>query len=248
MVAVGTFSILAALVSYVVATPIPGPTTGCAAVHVITARGSTEAAGEGSIAPIVNNIVTNSAQTVTRAAVNYPATLIPYDSSKNAGVTNLRSQLAAKVAACPNIKIVLVGYSQGYVLCLCPSHCFELLLSGHVVGDVFAANATGLNNGTYFLYGISALHLTYMPVAAAIITGDPAHVAGETFQKGTGNSRSGLFARAPGTLDRYASKLASYCDLNDLFCAGGSSLDVHGNYTAKYGAAAAALAIQRIGG
>jgi hypothetical protein len=45
--------------------------------------------------------------------------------------------------------------------------------------------------------------------------GDPAHVAGESFQKGTGNSISGVFAREPRTLEPYASRIASFCDRFD---------------------------------
>jgi len=118
---------LTALAVSVTANPIPAPTTGCAAVHVITARGSTEAPGEGPMSAVVDAIVGNSTQTVSREAVVYPAALFPYGSSEAQGVTDMKNKLAAKTSACPNTKIVLTGYSQG----------------AHVAGDVLAAKAPG---------------------------------------------------------------------------------------------------------
>lgn len=122
---------LIALVFSATATPIPGPVTGCSAVHVITARASTEAPGEGVIGTVVTVIVDGSAQTVSREAVAYPATLTNYLVSENEGVIAMRAQLAAQVSACPDTKIVLMGYSQG----------------AQVAGDVLAARATGTDKG-----------------------------------------------------------------------------------------------------
>ncbi|KAG6908820.1 hypothetical protein DXG01_003173 [Tephrocybe rancida] len=123
---------LIALVFSTAATPVAGPATGCSAVHVITARASTEAPGEGIIGAVVSSIVTGSRQTVSREAIIYPATLTNYLVSEGLGVTAMRTQLAAQASACPNTKIVLMGYSQG----------------AQVAGDVLAAGATGTNKGT----------------------------------------------------------------------------------------------------
>jgi hypothetical protein len=113
-------------------TPIPAPGSGCAAVHIITARASTEPPGEGIIGAVADDIVNSSAQPVSREAVDYPATLIPYASSEAAGVQAMNSDLAAQVKLCPSQKIVLLGYSQG----------------AHVAGDVLASNASGIERGT----------------------------------------------------------------------------------------------------
>ncbi|KAG5653934.1 hypothetical protein H0H81_009291 [Sphagnurus paluster] len=104
----------------------------CADVHIISARGSTEAVGEGSISAIVDSIVSGSKQTITREAIVYPATLTDYTNSQSKGVTAMKAQLAAKASACPNTKIVLTGYSQG----------------AHIAGDILAAKASGSANGT----------------------------------------------------------------------------------------------------
>jgi hypothetical protein len=122
---------LSTLLVGAIATPVAAPGSGCAAVHIITARASTELPGEGIIGTVVGNVVSRSKQTVSREAVDYPALLAPYESSEAAGVAAMKTLLARKTAACPDTKIVLMGYSQG----------------AHVSGDVLQANASGSNKG-----------------------------------------------------------------------------------------------------
>lgn len=45
-------------------------------------------------------------------AVVYPATLQNYQSSESQGVSAMMSDIQGYVQACPNSKIVLMGYSQ----------------------------------------------------------------------------------------------------------------------------------------
>ncbi|KAG6899465.1 hypothetical protein C0993_010108 [Termitomyces sp. T159_Od127] len=203
------YLLVIALVFSAAATPIPGPIVGCSDVHVITARASTEAPGEGIIGTVVTAIVDGSSQTVSREAVAYPATLTNYLISESEGVTAMRAQLAAQVSACPSTKIVLMGYSQG----------------AQVTGDVLASRATGTDQ-----------------VVAAILMGDPGHDAG------TANAVSGLFPRAPGALNAFASEIESFCDLGDPFCAGGLDIAVHLGYVEEYGAQATSFVLNRIGG
>ncbi|KAF9465909.1 cutinase [Collybia nuda] len=207
--------VLSTLFTGALASPIPAPNTGCAAVHIITARASTERPGEGIIGAVVGDVVSRSKQTVSREAVDYPALLAPYQSSQSTGVSAMKALLASKAAACPNTKIVLMGYSQG----------------AHVSGDVLQANAPGTDK-----------------VAAVVLMGDPAHVRGESFQKGTGNARNGLFARRAGTLEPQAAKIVSFCDTGDLFCAGGASTIIHLGYATKYKTAASNFVLDKIGG
>jgi hypothetical protein len=171
-----TFFLLALSLSALAAPPsalVTGPSSGCSAIHVITARASTEASGEGIIGAVVSAVVQGSSQTVSRESVNYPATLTNYDSSESLGVTDMSNKLAAQARSCPNTKIVLMGYSQG----------------PQVTGDTMVANGAGVNQGEgdspCFIHRDAKHHF---PVAAVILMGDPAHVAGESFQKGTAYS------------------------------------------------------------
>ncbi|KAJ7838175.1 cutinase [Mycena olivaceomarginata] len=213
-----TFLLLALSLSALAAPPstlVTGPSSGCSAIHVITARASTEAPGEGIIGAVVSAVVQGSSHTVSRESVNYPATLTNYDSSESLGVTDMRNKLAAQARSCPSTKIVLMGYSQG----------------AQVTGDTMVANGAGVNQ-----------------VAAVILMGDPAHVAGESFQKGTANNRNGLFPRSDHGLEQFSAKIASFCDTGDEFCASGISLPVHLGYVQEYGSQAAAFVLGRIGG
>lgn len=97
--------------------------------------------------------------------------------------------------------------------------------------------------------------------------GDPAHVRGESFQKGTevigpdiplaqtflcslGTAKQldGIFPRPAGALEAFSSRLASFCDVGDVYCASGSSHAVHLGYVGEYGTAAANFVLGRIGG
>src|SRR5215469_3608577 len=151
---------------------VPAPSSGCAAVNIITARASTEAQGEGITGSLVTQIVNSSTQTVSHEAVVYPATLSNYASSESQGVTNAEQELTTAVQNCPNQKEVLLGYSQG----------------AEVSMDVVAGN--------------SEVGGTAAPVAAAISShvvaianfGDPGHVVSEPWDLGTA-TRNGLFPR-----------------------------------------------------
>lgn len=91
---------------------LPAPTSPCAAVHIIAARASTEAPGPGIIGALVAQIQQQSRQTVSTVAVNYPATLTNYATSSAQGTAATKTLLNNQAAACPDQKIVLVGYSQ----------------------------------------------------------------------------------------------------------------------------------------
>lgn len=100
------------IVSAVSISAVPAPTSPCAAVHIIAARASTELPGAGIIGALVAQVRTQSRQTVSTVAVDYPATLTNYASSSAEGTAATKTLLNNQAAACPNQKIVLVGYSQ----------------------------------------------------------------------------------------------------------------------------------------
>ncbi|GAA3265265.1 cutinase family protein [Dactylosporangium vinaceum] len=212
------------------ANAVPYTGSGCAAVHVITARASTEPLGEGISGALVTQIVNSSTQTVSRAAVDYPATLLNYPSSSAQGVSALTAQLTAQVQACPTQKIILVGYSQG----------------AHVVGDVLGGGGGGgLGAQTPPISTSIGDH-----VLAVIQFGDPRHVVNQPYDVGT-SANDGLFPRSAAQLQallHYASRIQSYCDSDDRFCDHGTSSQVHITYLDRYQNAAASFVLQKIGG
>lgn len=90
----------------------PAPTSPCAAVHIIAARASTEPPGAGIIGALVQQVQQESVQTVSTTSVDYPATLTDYADSSAQGTSATKTLLTNQANACPNQKIVLVGYSQ----------------------------------------------------------------------------------------------------------------------------------------
>ncbi|MCJ1449018.1 MAG: hypothetical protein MMC23_009537 [Stictis urceolatum] len=171
-------------------------------VHVIAARGSTEAQGEGDLQS-VSDLITAAVPGSDSIGVIYPAELIPYETSENEGVKNMTAMIQAYATQCPDSHMVLLGYSQG----------------GQIVGDV-------LGGASYSDLPPLGSEFT-RNVVAAVQFGDPAHVGGKSYDVGTGDD-DGLFARGDtAALDAYADILQSWCDKNDIFCDSGLSVSVH---------------------
>jgi acetylxylan esterase len=205
--------------------------SGCAQVSIITARASTEAAGEGITGNLVTAIVNASTQTVSRASVNYPATLQNYASSSLQGINALKSQLTTLVQNCPNTKVVLLGYSQG----------------AHVVLDVLGGGQGGsLGTATAPIASNIASHVT-----AVATFGDPRHVVnGPNFNAGT-STRNGLFPRNStliNLLNTFSPRIRAWCDANDTFCSSGTNIQVHLTYLNRYQTAAQNFVLNLIGG
>ena len=91
---------------------IPRQTTCATGVHIIGARGSTEDPGEGKIQPL-SALIEAGIPGSDDIAVDYPADLIDYPISETDGVKDMLSKITSYVAACPDAKIVLAGFSQG---------------------------------------------------------------------------------------------------------------------------------------
>jgi len=97
---------------------IPVPASPCADVHVIAARASTELPGPGIIGALVEQVQLTSRQSVSTDSVDYPATLTDYAGSSAQGTAATKALLTSRANACPNQKIVLVGYSQVIFSCI----------------------------------------------------------------------------------------------------------------------------------
>lgn len=232
-----SFSLLAvaaagglATAAIVVANQASAAGADCADAHVITARGSTEAPGEGSTGALVTQIVNASDQTVSRAAVDYPATLTNYASSSAQGVSALTTQLTRQVRQCPDQKIVLTGFSQG----------------AHVVLDVLGGGGGGvLGTRTPPLASSIASHVT-----AVATFGDPRHVVDQPFELGT-STRNGLFPRSATqlrALTGFANRIQAFCDSGDTFCDRGLNIAVHSTYLDRRQNDAAAFVLDKVGG
>ena len=206
------------------------PIDACADVAIITARASTEAAGEGITGNLVTQIINSSTQNISRASVSYPATLNNYNSSSLQGINALKTQLTNAVTSCPNQKIVLLGYSQG----------------AHVVLDVLGGGQGGsLGTATAPIASNISSHVT-----AVATFGDPRHVPNQAFDLGTSN-RNGRFPRSATqlqVLSGFASRIHAWCDANDTFCDNGFSTQVHLTYLNRYQNAAASFVLGKIGG
>ncbi|GAB7350303.1 hypothetical protein MBLNU459_g0938t1 [Dothideomycetes sp. NU459] len=194
-------------------------------VHIIVARASTEAQGEGIIGTVATEIEA-AIPGSDSVAVVYPALLEPYPPSEEAGTSAMTALVQEYVASCPNSKIVLLGYSQG----------------AQIVGDVLCGTSESGFTTTAPLasqYGKN--------VVAAVQMGDPSHVVGQSYNKGT-STHNGLFPRTnEAGCAPYVSKIASYCDTGDEFCDSGTSLLDHLDYVELYGTAATQFVVSKAG-
>ncbi|KAF2816688.1 cutinase [Mytilinidion resinicola] len=200
----------AALVAFTSALPLH-PRQSCATgFHIIVARGSNEAPGEGrsgQVATLIENMVPGS----DSVAVDYPAAICCadlYPESVADGITDTINKTHSYVATCPHARIVLVGYSQG----------------GNVMTDVLAGGVAKPG----------PLEEAYRKnIAGVVVFGDPTYSTGQSYDVGT-STKNGIFTRSGDVyslalLNTYAAVLRSYCDDGDPFCASGLDDDVHSN-------------------
>jgi acetylxylan esterase len=188
---------------------------------VLVARASTEAQGPGVIGALATEIQAGVKSTVSTSSVVYPAALTPYEPSVTAGDTAIKAELTEQVSNCPSQKIVLLGYSQG----------------AQIVGDVL-----GGGGGNKSVDGAGDGKAT--PPAAASVTshvtavaqyGDPRRIPSQSFDVGSDKGAEGIFPRLKTQLlTSFASKIQSYCDTGDPFCAKGFNLSAHLDYVEKY--------------
>ncbi|KAF1836773.1 cutinase precursor [Decorospora gaudefroyi] len=91
--------------------------SGCKAMTVLFARGTTELGNMGSVAgpPFVTAIgAMMGAGNVAVQGIEYPATVPGFLAGGDAGGSRLMAQMVGQVrAACPDTALVMAGYSQG---------------------------------------------------------------------------------------------------------------------------------------
>jgi acetylxylan esterase len=89
----------------------------------------------------------------------------------------------------------------------------------------------------------------FFSVVAIVQMGDPRHVPGQSFDRGT-SLRAGLFPRLAS--QQYSStlqpRILSFCDFNDPFCDSGADVEVHLTYLDRDQNTAAQFILTQIGG
>jgi cutinase len=99
--------------------PIPfGPVpSGCTKLEIIVARGTSEPGPLGNIVgdPLVARVKRDLKEATAQGyPVQYPAA----SKGQEIGSADIPKRIAAQIAACPNIKFALAGYSQGGMVVL----------------------------------------------------------------------------------------------------------------------------------
>jgi len=198
----------------------------CPPVHIIVARASGEPQGEGIIGSLASTLKQQIPGATSEALV-YPAK-IPYEGSISVGVTNMKAAIANYTQSCPTGKVVILGYSQGAAVLT------DTLCGGG--GPSIGPSTPGLTTEEGRL------------LKAAVGMGDPRFVPGTSYDAGTNKDMGGVAMRdkAVAQCPTWASKIVSYCDVNDSRCASGSSLQVHGSYLQRYSDQAVQFVMQKL--
>ncbi|KAM0277188.1 hypothetical protein ACHAQH_005970 [Verticillium albo-atrum] len=204
-------------------------TTSCAeGVHLLVARGSNEDPGPGRLGPLADHIAAAIPNSAIESIV-YPATFDDYGLSVADGAEALTAALDRYTDACPNGKVVLLGYSQGAQVTL-----------DALCGREESTGAFEFNQTTPI-----AKSIVDKSVVAVVLYGDPTHMANATWNKGN-STRDGLFGRDDSTVcEPYAPKVASWCDTGDVYCDRGNNSEIHGGYFALYDDDALEFVVER---
>ncbi|KAH8897976.1 cutinase [Thozetella sp. PMI_491] len=199
-------------------------------VHMIVARASTEKPGTG----IIGAVATQVQQQIPGSdivAVDYPATLDNYLTSESQGVSAMTKLVNDYAVACPNSKMVLMGYSQG----------------AQVTADTLCGTSEANFNATQPVSAEIA-----SKVAAVVLMGDPSHTVGASFDQGT-STKNGIFPRRNvAACNGLAARMVSFCNDQDTFCDSGpqnqTGIDVHISYVQTNGDAAVKFIVSKAKG
>ncbi|KAL1897722.1 hypothetical protein Sste5346_004030 [Sporothrix stenoceras] len=190
----------------------------CPQLHIIAARETTAPPGFGAAQTLVD-LVTKAFPGATSEAIVYPAagnSNQNYSLSVTAGVLAVLAQVTKFATECPQTVLVMHGYSQG----------------AQIMDNAFC----GGPDGDSLLATPSLVQLAVgNNVAAIIMMGNPRHVAGLPYNVGNATA-PGFAARPVGfQCPIYQSRIQSYCDSPDPFCANGTDAEFHEGYGKRNG-------------
>ncbi|KAG6005548.1 hypothetical protein E4U21_007874 [Claviceps maximensis] len=192
---------------------------GCAGqgLYIISVRGTGEDPGIGVSGTIIGSQVQKRIKGTKIVALDYPATFSDpyYMESVSDGTKGLTKLINDHVISCPKDKIAILGYSQGAQVAL---------------DTICGTDESGFENTAGLASDTVEKH-----IVSIAVFGDPTYNANVVYDKGTSKT-NGLFPRknTDGCL-KYANMISSWCDTGDIYCAGGDSAAVHGQYFQKYG-------------
>lgn len=141
-------------------------------LYMIVARATGEDPGTGRVGVVANNVSSAIPNSIIQPIV-YPATFANYSTSEGAGVEAMTTAIKDHVAACPQGKIALLGFSQG--------------------AQVSADTLCGRDDGTGTVFtDTPELGAEYAEnIVAVIMFGDPSHSVNATFNEGN-STRNGV--------------------------------------------------------
>lgn len=166
--------------------------TGCAAVHIISVRGTLEPqSGSLLLTPLAQQIARETGRGTTATELEYPASMA--SDSSVLGVENLTAAVNTAAAECPEQRLVLLGYSQG----------------ARVVGNTLRARTALTDQAA-------------ARIAAIAVFGSPLFNGADPFDRGSFDpALSGTAALPVGALGEFTDRVRSYCAAADRVCQGG---------------------------
>lgn len=145
-------------------------------LYMIVARATGEEPGTGRVGVVANNVSSSIPNSFIEPIV-YPATFANYSTSEGDGVAAMTTAIKDRVAACPQGKIALLGFSQG--------------------AQVTADTLCGRDDGTGTVFSETPeLGAEYAEnIVAVVMFGDPSHSVNATFNQGN-STRNGVSAHS----------------------------------------------------
>ncbi|KAG0652496.1 Acetylxylan esterase 2 [Hyphodiscus hymeniophilus] len=207
-------------VSFAAVTSVAKRQNSCSDVHLFLARGNGEAY-PGRVGDIANTVC-DGLPSCDAENIQFVSTESYCDQASD-GVSDGISQITSYASRCPDSKLVLAGYSLG----------------AQIVGDIL-----GGGGGSYYncvertTPGMSRASSPGKNIAAVLLFGDPEHVAGASYNVGTGSGDNGQYPRSGAnlaSLDQYSNIMQNYCYDTDPICALGDDGESHTTYMTVYG-------------